>query len=854
MRKDIPKVKQFNRPQMAIAFFGLFTSLGGLATFLLVMSASSDEKNAIFLSYSLNRIALGAGIGLVTLVFALAGIKSMTSQSWAVQIWEHLFKDQKARNRFFGGALILLLISWVGFFLLSQQLPGYLSGYITNFHPVFGWTTSVAIAGMVILFFSTDVHNSIIFSRKLISATACAFVMFLSIFIIIGSTGMGVRYPEDYWFGAGVPLLTFQLVVTFAIGSIVLWIESNRLLEFTTKHELLIALGLWATAALVWGNEPLLPTFFLPDTSNNLIFPHSDSATFDLGGQFALIGQGLFNGHYFDRALYSAFLVYLHAFSGNDTDQLMAMQAVIFAVFPVIIYLIGKELNYRAQGIMAALIAIIRGTNSIAGSTWIDIAGPKTMSTDFPAAIGIALFTLLFLKWMKTPGKASCLIWAGCALGLTIMLRTNALLLLFAALLVAYIKLHSKKRLWLVTTGLLIIGMVTTSLPWEIRNQKNGIPPLYTYYFRIQEVLRARYGIQDSPDVTPTPTRNSSLLTRARLVDPITLSNQPCTSRLCKIGNHFFHNIVTSILVIPTSFQLDNLRYTVKEAAPYWQQNWTGESVTLTQYGLILLNLILISLGIGALWNKFGLGGIFPLVVFFTYILSNSLAFTSGGRYIAPIDWIITFYYAAGIIQFISWMMRLAGVIPAESFSEVSSIRKDSFSIAIKPKEVFVNIAIVFLIASLIPFTDLLFPRRYQNSAPEDVITLLEDKGLLEEANLSSKDIQEFLTNPQAKILLGRALYPRTYPAGKGEPGLDYPYLALDFPRLVFQLIGPANEGFSWDQIILPMEKPKRIPNASDVVVLGCQNQLHTDALAVFVISEPHESYFRSPGFSLTCP
>jgi hypothetical protein len=67
---------------------------------------------------------------------------------------------------------------------------------------------------------------------------------------------------------------------------------------------------------------------------------------------------------------------------------------------------------------------------------------------------------------------------------------------------------------------------------------------------------------------------------------------------------------------------------------------------------------------------------------------------------------------------------------------------------------------------------------------------------------------------------------------GFGEPGCDYPYITLTFPRLVFEAIGP----FGVRGIILPGSKPDFIPQVSDVVTIGCRNEQFLDALAFIVL------------------
>src|SRR3972149_5511861 len=183
----------------------------------------------------------------------------------------------------------------------------------------------------------------------------------------------------------------------------------------------------------------------------------------------------------------------------------MTAQAIIYAVFPVIVYLLGREIHSRALGVSAAFMIMLRGVNAIAAATWIDLAGPKTMLTDFPAAIGIALIIFFFLKWLKEPLKTHFAVWAGGMLGLTLMLRTHVLMLLPFLIIYMLISVRPRWKYWMIGSLLLIFGMVSATLPWDIRNRSNGTPMFYVYYSRIQMILRERYGIEGDTFVPPNP-------------------------------------------------------------------------------------------------------------------------------------------------------------------------------------------------------------------------------------------------------------------------------------------------------------------------------------------------------------
>jgi len=526
----------------------------------------------------------------------------------------------------------------------------------------------------------------------------------------------------------------------------------------------------------------------------------------------------------------------------------------------VIVYLLGREIHSRALGVSAAFMIMLRGVNAIAAATWIDLAGPKTMLTDFPTAIGIALIIFFFLKWLKEPLKTHFAVWAGGMLGLTLMLRTHVLMLLPFLIIYMLISVRPRWKYWMIGSLLLIFGMVSATLPWDIRNRSNGTPMFYVYYSRIQEILRARYGIEEDTFIPPTSAMISEVSgfrpadirgIRQRTVNP--LQTGLCEGRVCEFANHYFHNLVTSVLFLPTSFVFDDLWNTVKENTPYWKQDWTGAGFGVPEGLLLTLNLAFISLGIGTAWQRNKFIGLLPAVIFLAYILSNSLAFTSGGRYITPVDWIICIYYVLGLMQVVILGSRLAGVISPFGIWQ-ASIETEFHALPaaaqyLKPLK---TLAVVFMIAALIPIAEMPFERRFQINSRDATLAMLEQQGSLNYANLTRDDLSDFLADPQARLIIGRILYPRYYYGGEGEPKRDYPYLSLDYPRLAFITIGPYDNGL--ENVIIPGDSPKFPLHAEDAVIIGCENYSFLDALAVFILAEPELVYLRSPQPALQCP
>jgi hypothetical protein len=261
---------------------------------------------------------------------------------------------------------------------------------------------------------------------------------------------------------------------------------------------------------------------------------------------------------------------------------------------------------------------------------------------------------------------------------------------------------------------------------------------------------------------------------------------------------------------------------------------------------------MMISLGVGVAWERNKLLGLLPVVIYLAYILSNALALTSGGRYITPVDWIICIYYLAGLFQIVSWVLRKAGVIFHAEDRQVENETNNPAVFSIKYSNVMATLAVVFLLGSLVPMADLPFERRYKVNSADEVVAMLEQRGMFENTGIEMETVSIFLTDPQSKVLVGSLLYPRYYEAGDGETDRDYPYVHLDYSRNVFQVVGPLDP--TAQSVIIAGDRSEFLTQVADVVVIGCKNEFHMDGLAVFVLSEPGHVYFRSPQPEWKCP
>jgi hypothetical protein len=428
------------------------------------------------------------------------------------------------------------------------------------------------------------------------------------------------------------------------------------------------------------------------------------------------------------------------------------------------------------------------------------------------------------------------------------MLRTNALILLALIPLYALLKFASDWKRWLFHSFLILVAIIAITLPWELRNRSLGGQMYGPIISKFKAVIDQRYTPTSGPadSIPQLPILQSTHILSTLYHGNDLIQTAPvCSSVACFVPLHFLHNIVTSILILPTSPVMDNLRRTIG-ASSYWDPFWDG-TFALIPLLFFVLNIYLVLLGISIAWNRRGLQGVTPLAIFMFYNLSNAFARTSGGRYIVPMDWIITIYFLLGILQVIFWFVNTLGMDWTFAPGDDEQDTGDSKFTPTELSKLVIVLVLILGFGALIPLSEKLHLERYQNF---DVsAALAENEQALNEAGLDAASIESFLQNNDAEIVVGRALYPSFYRRDAGEP-LFYPTINMPFPRTTFTLVGREGE----QGVILPGGAPQYFLHASDVIVIGCKGQDYFDALAVIVMDENNSVYARNPVSELQCP
>ena len=831
MKPDQPF--RWDSPRRLLAGFSGF----GLIVMLLAAFAAfnvSGNFNSRFVSIGIV-LPLLAGI-----IFLIVGLLVIASNSRANRLWQAVFAVRSLP--WFIGALFMVagLLSLIP----SPHIERFAAYHeiLLPFLAALALTSGMALGIFLVQQYGLRIPSPTLFfqqNRRMWLGALIALTLMLALWLFTAFTRRGIQSNEDYWFGAGTPLLFQQLLMSLLIAflfssfeaRILAWIK--RVTRSKISPDLVLFLLIWIAAAVIWAIPPAPSSFMAlrPLPPNEELYPFADAFRYDIGSQFALIGQGLNDGRFYYRVFYVAYLFVLHSLFGQHYEHLMTAQAALFAIFPALVYLLGKTLKSRSFGILAAAVTTMVGFNSILASISVDVANPKQMLTDFPTAIGVAGFAYLSIRWMKNPGRTSLLFWAAGVLGVAALIRTSAFGLL--PLLVLFIWI-AVPRAWsgkLLLSALALIVFISAALPWSIRYDR-FVGDMYSV--KLKSVLDRRYNGIPNPSIEPQPDTAPHLR----------------SAPVVAIPDHFIHNLVTSVLVLPPSFVFHDLRSVIREQFPYWDPNWNGRLDAASSL-LILINLALLGLGIGSALQTSGRAGVIPLLAFVAFCGINSIGRTSGGRYSAPMDWIVLFYYAWGVMLVAQAARARFAPVPQSALeTKETGTRAISFQPRTLLKQALPAFIIMFGLSALLVVWSSSVPARYADDSKDALFEEFVSAGFAERTGYDTDALKGFLQNEQAGIWTGRALYPRYYLAGQGVKILWTAFAERPYPRLVFSLVGPAGNEF----VILPGSLPKIFPNAVDVIVLGCKTDDSILAVAVVVKTPLPHVYAIPASLTLQCP
>ena len=867
---------------LALHAYFYLAALDGAVAFFYLLSIPADPKNAWLFGLSRLRLVLVGCALFLSLDFFWLGLQFQLRKSWIVYSIQKIGVWLQQNQNYFSAVMICLgaLVGWGYLYLLTIKARFMLlQATFERLAPLILWACILSTLTLILLLV---VHYENFHLRNLQSqnrvywSSGLAFILFLVILAWMSLTGVGVSPDVIGWGAPGTPLLAYQVILSLAVGMLLLiasfYIKPGDMVKRLTIIDVCLCLAIWLFASVLWWSTPLKPSYFAPAPTppNFEYYPYSDAALHDMIAQNLLIGEGLGGGggQVVRRPFYALFLAGLHLLGGQNYNCLVNLQIAVLALFPVLAYLLGKRLHSRLAGVMVAALLSFQEHNSIALSGVIDVSHSKLLMSDMPTTLGVILFTLIIVTWLRSPERYLLLpLLAGGALGALMLIRPQSLLLALAFGVAAMIIQWRHPVVWLRGVLFLIVGVCLCVLPWLARNWQITGTLVFDEPSSAQiGMVATRYSLDPAESIADAlPGENGGDYSRRMANQILTFTLEHPGEVIRFTSAHFMHNLANLAATLPSYLDSIDLEAYVSQQSFWFPQ---GENPAHVNDVAVLLNLALIAVGIGSALGlrkegvsptRIGLIGIVPILIYLAYNLSNALARNSGWRFLFPGDWVGIFFFGIGLSQPVVWLFLLCS---HEKPTIPFMLQRDESVIPIRRiqqgKTIWAGVALcvgILAFGSLLPLSERLAKPVYTNLTKEEMISLLGQRGLDTQRPDDFKVIQQLLSDSSAVGIIGRALYPRFYKAGQGieEGSRTVLTQERDYNRIGFSVIGEQEVA-----VLLRLQKPPAsFPNASDVLVFGCWSNQYLEASAVLVMDPLNPArdalYLQDPLEQLAC-
>jgi hypothetical protein len=704
---------------------------------------------------------------------------------------------------------LLSLAACLLLFLLRYLDPERLLPYFERLSPLLWLLFALGAEAVVfLLFLQNGIHPREFSKRSPVYLSArFAFFVLLVIFLFVSLTKIGVTPDTAYWGEPAQPMMGWQFILAILIGFALILLSTFHF-PFVTSQEFPIAkyflpFSVYLTAVILWLSVPwsvLQNSFYAPISPPlNIPLPYSDAGYYDFASQSLLIGADYFGGIP-PRPLYVTFLAFLHLLFGQDYPAIIAAQTFVLAIFPVALYFLGKKLHSPAAGVITALFAIFRELVGLWISSNTRVVNSKVFTTDFPTAMGAALMCLVVIWWLERRDVKSTLA-AGGAFGLFLMFRTQSMLTLPFVFILAWFALQRKTGEWFKAGVVFGAAMLLTVLPWLTHNYT--ISGKFSFDDPNQvAVIYSQYSFTGNLDLSQFDPERDSI--RERIIS-FTLENPRYVANF--VAAHFLNTEIGGLLALPLIEPFNGLQAPVNL---YWIE-WDG-SLEWYNLVLILVYLAVIAVGFGAAWRRMGWLGLVPLAFNLGYALSNGIARFSSWRYNLPVDWVIYFYFAIGMIEVLGGLSLLFGAKEEKIFPQPAPSATRPFAFrSLRFRHL--PILLTFIFVGSLPWLAKGFAQPRYTSTQDELLSKLAASGFHRE------EIQNFLSQPNAVLMEGRLLYPRMYRRNEGLSSANpWPaYAEKDFARIGFILINQSHHN-----LIFPTRQLLDFPQGADAIVLAC--------------------------------
>jgi hypothetical protein len=818
-----PKRKQF--------FWLNLVIIQSILIILWLLLIPKEPGNAQILGYSLRRLAL-----LIPLILPLIGaayikwgfIKFNNWNSWITE------EEKKSKTAVFLtiAGFLMAIITWsIAFlFFFMNFNPDNLGAYV-RFLPLLICYFLLAIE--FILFVVLGLYpikgNKIAGFKRFSTLTfLIPFGVLISGLIVVMITGWGVNPERVSIISLGSPLLEGQIwyitgILVLLIGAAFAWsyIPRETLPISDGKLDLIIAIVLWVLAVSLWMSLPLpAHNYFAPAVQppNFEKYPFSDAEQYDFDSLNVYYGS--LAGKVISKPLYVSLLALLHTIAGLNYDRIILLQTLIVALFPVVLFLIGKELHSRLGGIAIALFAILREVTAIQATSMANVASTKLLLSDMPACLLASVIALMFIRWFKTKGEkvTGHEFIVGGLIGSFILIRIQTIALIPLTFLFIIIRYFRSFKSTIISFFIFLIAIGLVISPVLIRN--HSISGVYWVDNPSSSAPLSRIltqGMQGEEELNLLDRGNEVVTQNTNLFSTLIFNNFDFFANFT--FDNFSRNEISSFLILPVRLgnQTSFLDY-VRLSQPFWVEVYSKPN--LFNLLVILINFGLLSLGFSSIFRLNPWASVTLISLHFIYSLSSAIARLSGWRFIIPVDWLFYALFALGLVEFIGWIFRkFAGW----NISAKASRLVDYPVSDLKPYHgyaFFISFGLLFLlIGAAIPLREYLLPSFMPEYTKYQVCQTIEKKINSSDFASFSSDFSDFCMSDRTRTLYGFGIYPRYFKSGEGFYNRSYdPWFGEQpYARLVFRIIGTENGKV---YIKSDNEMP-RFPNGALVYAVG---------------------------------
>ena len=688
------------------------------------------------------------------------------------------------------------------------------------------------------------------------------------VWIGIALTRIGVEPDDRYWNVAGVPILPQQLIlvglwILFLSDLKPLFASANfpRLKKISQDRSLFIFLvGLiWISAIVVWNSQELRHTYFAPGPypPNFERYPFSDASEFDIGSQYFLLGEGLYNGVTTDRPFLMMFFALLHWIGGQNYDSVVLVQIFFLALIPVFLFILGWKYHSTTAGIGMAVLGILKEKNAISAASEISLANPKVLMSEMLTGLLMIGLSVVVVIWLERQKKSGILpILAGGILGLAIGVRVNAIFLFPLVLLIiflGYVEKKMDKARWVSASLGFVFAMIMILTPYSVENIKAGGEPFWM--MKITQVFNRSYTSgSESNELAPK--------TQQKLIDPeidvsskmksvASFSWKVAWKNLTQINSsenflaltvrHLIHNEITTLLIYPIDYQIEPLDEYLDK--PYWDDltDWAGQLEPIEIF-LLGINLLVLSMGIGYAASQWKVTGLVPLFIHLGYNLTNAGARTSGGRYIVPVDWVVHVYFVLGLIS-IYYVKRNWRSKHPDGNRDFS---KPKFGLS----SVYLLIGLLAVGSSFL-LSGLIRPEHPLVTGRQSLRMIDRTDLRFRDSTNTYRDVKKFVKSDPGYLATGVVFYPRFFGIGEDFEKFDLGPRSENESMLYFRFL--TDRGAKHVSVMLTDERIQPFPNGEFAFLIGCDRGSYIEGKIVLPMDNKSTDVLVSDNPELSC-